>query len=137
MVSKLAALHRGRPQSTAVILTIDLAALVLALGVIPGCQSNGDGDGAGPTPPAATGEPVPAAAETPPAAASGVGPAGSLTAYTGPLLCAGTEDLVLANVEINVEGDGPTVQGSCDVIIQNSRISDWFQSVLTRPLSTR
>ena len=62
-------------------------------------------------------------AEAPPAAPSGVGPAGTLTAYTGPIFCAGTEDLVLSNAEISAEADGPTVQGSCNLLIENSRIT--------------
>ncbi|MEM9488027.1 MAG: right-handed parallel beta-helix repeat-containing protein [Myxococcota bacterium] len=68
--------------------------------------------------------PPPTGVSTPaPDAHGAIGPSGTLTPWNGPIACAATEDLVIRNADINLaSGNGPTVLGSCDIWIENSRI---------------
>jgi hypothetical protein len=51
-----------------------------------------------------------------------VGPGANLQPYNGPLACSGTEDLVIENADINVNGPAVAVNGACTLTIRNSRI---------------
>lgn len=51
-----------------------------------------------------------------------VGPSGDLQPYNGEIACNGTEDLVIENADIRLQGPAVMVNGACTITIRNSRI---------------
>lgn len=45
-----------------------------------------------------------------------------LRPYNGPITCSGADDLSIENADINVNGPGLTVTGSCSIYLRNSRL---------------
>lgn len=51
-----------------------------------------------------------------------VGPSGNLQPYNGEIACNGTEDLLIENADIRLQGPAVMVNGACTITIRNSRI---------------